>query len=84
MTKATQPTAGGAQDDAAKKWRRRRIFLRSGQALMIVGAVVAIVHWLTHLEAFGPGQPPGWLDLAVGYPTAAVLILVGAILSSKK
>ncbi|MES2093667.1 MAG: hypothetical protein V4531_07635 [Actinomycetota bacterium] len=84
MTKATQKTAGTPQDDAARKWRRRRRFLRSGQALMIVGALVAIVHWLTHLEAFGPGQPPGWVDLAVGYPTAAVLILAGAILSSKK
>jgi hypothetical protein len=84
MTKARQIAAGGSQDDGTQKWRRHRRFVRAGQVVMIIGALVAITHWLTHLEAFGPGQPPGWLDLAAGYPLATVLILGGAILTGKK
>ena len=70
--------------EAQRTYRRRRKFLRIGQALMALGALVAVSHWLAHLEAFGPGQPPGWLDLVAGYPTGAVLIVAGAILASKK
>lgn len=84
MTPTAHLTAGGSQDDAARKFRRHRRFLRAGQVIMIIGALVGIVHWLTHLEAFGSGQPPGWVDLAAGYPLAAALILAGAILSGKK
>jgi len=58
--------------------------VRLGQALMIVGAIVAATHWLAHIEAFGPGQPPGWLDLAAGYPTGVLLLLAGAILAGRK
>ena len=78
--KKTKPELNEAQ----RKYRRRQKFLRTGQALMVIGALVAITHWLAHLEAFGPGQPPGWLDLVAGYPTGAVFIVVGAILASKK
>ncbi|MET4781573.1 hypothetical protein ABIB56_001570 [Glaciihabitans sp. UYNi722] len=84
MTPTGSPAAGDSPDEKTRKWRRHRRFVRAGQVLMIVGALVAIVHWLTHLEAFGPGQPPGWLDLVAGYPAAAVLILAGAILTGKK
>ena len=84
MTPATHIAANGSHDDATRNWRRRRRFLRAGQVLMLTGAVIALIHWLTHLEAFGPGQPPGWLDLAAGYPIGAILILAGAILSGKK
>ena len=71
-------------NEAQRKYRRRQKFLRTGQALMVIGALIAITHWLAHLEAFGPGQPPGWLDLVAGYPTGAVFIVVGSILASKK
>jgi hypothetical protein len=84
MTPTGSLAAGDSSDDKTRKWRRHQRFLRAGQVLMIIGALVAIVHWLTHLEAFGPGQPPGWLDLAAGYPLAAVLILAGAMLTGKK
>lgn len=77
-------SASSSQDDGVRTWKRRRRFLHAGQALMIVGAVIAIVHWLTHLEAFGPGQPAGWLDLAAGYPMGAAFIFAGAILAGKK
>lgn len=70
--------------DAEKSWRQHRRLVRAGQALMLAGAAVALVHWLAHLEAFGPGQPPGWLDLAAGYPTGAVLLILGAVLAGRK
>ena len=94
-THGTGPIAGGEPvskrtkkqpelNEAQRKYRRRRRFLRTGQALMVVGALIAISHWLAHLEAFGPGQPPGWLDLVAGYPAGGLLIVVGAILAGKK
>jgi len=46
--------------------------------MMALGAIVAIAHLLGHLGAFG-GQPSGWQDLAVGYPTGGFLFLGGAI-----
>ena len=51
---------------------------------LIAGVVVGIVHWLTHIEAFGPEQPPLWLDLVAGYPMAAVLLIAGGIVAGEK
>jgi|TARA_R110002020_G_scaffold3242_3_gene14714 hypothetical protein len=51
---------------------------------MIGGAAVGIIHWLAHLEAFGPAQPEGWVDLVAGYPAAALLVIVGAVVASRK
>jgi len=65
-------------------WRRRRTRVRLGQIIMLIGAGVAVVHWLAHIEAFGPGQPPGWVDLAAGYPTGVVIVVIGAIVASAK
>lgn len=72
------------EQEASRKYRLRRIYRRSGQVLMIVGALVLIQHWLVHLEAFGPGQPPLWMNLVSGYPTGAVLLFIGAILAGTK
>lgn len=70
--------------DPAQKYRRRQRNLRIGQAIMLIGALVAVVHWLSHLEVFGPGQPEGWIDLVAGYPMGLLLVIVGAIVSSRK
>lgn len=51
---------------------------------MAAGAIVAIIHWLAHLEVFGPGQLSGWLDLVAGYPTGALLLITGAILAGRR
>lgn len=69
---------------ARRAYRRRQLYLRGGQALMIVGALMAFIHWLAHIEAFGPGQPEGWVDLAVGYPMGVLLLITGAILAGRK
>jgi hypothetical protein len=71
-------------NDGERKWRRRRIFLRTGQAIMAVGAGVAIVHWLTHIGTFGPTQPPLLLDFVAGYPMGGLILVVGAIVASRK
>ncbi|VXB06269.1 hypothetical protein [Plantibacter sp. T3] len=73
-----------AEDLARRKYRRRQRFLRAGQALMVTGALIGISHWLAHLGAFGPEQPPGWLDLAAGYPMAAAFLIAGAIVAGQK
>lgn len=70
--------------DPHGQWRRHRLLVRLGQTLMTLGGIVILVHWLAHLEVFGPGQPPGWLDLAAGYPTGAVLLIGGAILAGRR
>lgn len=78
------PAAAATPDDAQRKYRRRQRYLRIGQALMAVGFIVAFIHWLAHLEAFGPAQPEGWIDLVAGYPMGALLVIAGAILASRK
>ena len=83
MTRKTTPRPN-QPDDFEARWRKHRLLVRLGQVLIGAGALVAIIHWLAHLEAFGPGQPPGWLDLAAGYPTGLVLVIAGAILAGRK
>lgn len=86
MARARSPKA--SRDDSefahAQAWRRHRLLVRAGQALLVVGALVGIIHWLTHLEIFSTTQPPGWLDLAAGYPMAAFLLVLGAVLAGRK
>ena len=82
-TKAAKPTLS-AEELARKKYWRGRRFVRIGQALMLAGGLVALVHWLAHIEAFGPQQPPLWLDLVAGYPMGGVLLVVGAIVAGQK
>ncbi len=72
------------QTDGDQKWRRRRLFLRTGQAIMIAGGLILIVHWLVHLEVFGAQQPPLIVDLAAGYPAGFLVFIVGAIVASRK
>lgn len=58
--------------------RKKRRLIRTGQVLMVLGAVVGLIHLFAHLGLFG-GQPPGVVDLLVGYPTAGLLFLAGAV-----
>jgi hypothetical protein len=54
--------------------RRRRT---GGWVLVGIGAVMAVVHMITHL---GRLQIIGMQDLLIGYPMAAVVILAGFLL----
>lgn len=62
--------------------RRRRRLVRAGQILMAAGVLIVLTHWLGHLGAFG-GQPSSLADLVVGYPTGAVMFLIGAVLAGQ-
>lgn len=78
------PADPRSPEDAHHKYRRRQRNLRIGQAIMAAGFVIALIHWLAHLEAFGPAQPEGWVDLVAGYPMGVLLLIAGAILASRK
>lgn len=57
-----------------RRERRRRVV---GWALVGIGAVMAVVHMITHL---GRLQIIGMQDLLIGYPMAVVLVLAGFML----
>lgn len=81
---ATKKIAESSPNDFERSWKIHRRLVRIGQVLMIVGVLVAATHWLAHLEAFGPGQPPGWVDLVAGYPAGVLLIVVGAVMAGRR
>ncbi|WP_427136258.1 hypothetical protein [Pseudarthrobacter sp. S9] len=68
--------------DAESRYRLHRRLLRTGQALMAAGALVAISHWIAHLAATGQG-PSLTEDIFIDYPTGALLILIGAVLAGR-
>lgn len=77
-------TAAERRDaDRARAFRRRRRLIRAGQALMAVGAAIAVVHWLGHVGVFG-AQPSNLTDLLAGYPAGALVFIVGAILAGQR
>lgn len=59
---------------AYRRVRRRRV---AGWLLVGVGAIMAVVHMVTHL---GRLHLMGYQDLLVGYPMAGVLVLGGFLL----
>lgn len=66
------------EEEARQKYRRKRRFRRAGQALMLAAVVIGVQHWLWHLGMFG-GDAPLWSDFYIGYPTAALLLIAGAM-----
>lgn len=66
-------TSSSAADPLAAYSRYRRR-VRLGQALMVVGGIIAAVHVVMHLS----GSPSGWTDILAGYPTAGLIFLAGA------
>ncbi|HEX2864578.1 MAG TPA: hypothetical protein VHN99_08405 [Deinococcales bacterium] len=64
------------------RWRRHRRLVRTGQALMVLGGLVAAAHWIAHLQP--PPGPSALEDILIGYPTGALLVLVGAVLAGRK
>lgn len=78
----SQPPArppAGRRDDPAEQWRHHRRAVRAGQALMLIGGLVVIVHVVAHLA----GSPSGWVDLAAGYPTGGLIFLAGVVTAGR-
>ncbi len=68
-------------DDAGKRYRNHRRLVRGGQALMVVGALVALAHLIAHMSIVG--GPPVIQDLLIGYPTGGLLVLAGAVMAGQ-
>lgn len=70
-------------EEFRRLYQRQRRKIRLGQALMVFGIVLGLIHVIAHLAPPGQ-QPSGLVDLAVGYPAAALLIIIGAVLAGQK
>ncbi|UKA68411.1 hypothetical protein LFT44_08525 [Arthrobacter sp. FW306-05-C] len=70
------------ETEAQARYRRHRRLVRIGQVLMGLGALVAIAHWIAHLAPTGPGPSP-MEDIFIGYPTGALLLLIGAVIAGR-
>ena len=84
--KQSRTRAGGAQipqvSSASTKrmsYRKRRNRRVGGWVLVSIGTFVGITHWFSHL-GFLHIASPAVQDLAIGYPMAVLLIVVGAML----
>lgn len=71
---ASTKRAGNARQNE----KQRRWLKPAGVALLVVGGGIGVNHWLAHLGTYGD-QPPGWVDLAAGYPMAGILLVIGGI-----
>lgn len=62
----------------AQKVTHRRWLKPAGIGLLVIGSGVGVNHWIAHIGIYG-AQPPGWVDLAAGYPMAGLLLVLGGI-----
>ncbi len=63
-------------DRQLSNWTKRRVISWS---LFVVGAMVAVQHLLAHAGWRPIPISMGWQDILIGYPTALVLAIIGAI-----
>ncbi len=78
-TRAQQQQAEGRRQLTVRHYQMRRL---GGWSLIWVGVAVGVSHWLTHLGLWRFASD-GVMDLTAGYPTAALLVVVGSIALSK-
>lgn len=74
--KADADAAQRAFEVAVRRYGRRR---QLGWTLLVLGAVVAATHLLSHAEAVDLRMSAGWQDLLIGYPTAALFVIIAAV-----
>ncbi|OMH36308.1 hypothetical protein [Tersicoccus sp. Bi-70] len=70
------------RNDAESRWRRYRWILRAGQAVMALGGLILLAHWIAHLQS--PPGPSAMADIIVGYPIGVLLLLGGGIMAGQK
>jgi hypothetical protein len=82
LKKAEQATAQQQAAEAKKltpqQYMRRRFF---GWTLVALAVLVGVSHWLAHVGVLY--EDTGLYDLTIGYPTAGLLGIAGAIVLSK-
>lgn len=57
-------------------WTPRRVL---GWGVIASAVVMAIIHWLAHLDVRMVPIAMGWQDLLLGYPMAMLLLVIGAL-----
>lgn len=88
-TKAQRPQARKTQTEQQRASERKQITLRQyrmrrvlGWSLVGLALVIGVSHWLAHIGAWGFASQ-GVMDLVAGYPVAAALGVLGAIILTK-
>lgn len=66
-----------AADNFNRRLRNYMILVWTGRVLMLIGVLIAAQHLLAHAGYRPIGLSMGAQDLLVGYPTAALVALVG-------
>lgn len=75
------PAEEETPEQLRQRYRRKRRTVRTGQIIMLVGALVGVYHLVSHFGVFGPVPP---LEMVIGYPIAGAIFLTGAILGGRK
>ena len=71
-------------DDIARRVRHERRMTWAGRALMTAGLLVAAQHLVAHAGVRLIPVGMGTQDLAIGYPTAMVLVIAGLMIWGRK
>ncbi len=77
--RAVLPEQASTRSTKRASYRNRRRKRLAGWSLVTAGAVIGVSHWLSHL-GFIRIASPGVEDVAIGYPVAVLLMVVGAML----
>lgn len=72
-------TPAAREEETRRKYQKRNRDRRWAIGLVSAGAVVGVQHWLEHLSVISWPFDPTIQDLTIGYPTAALLIIVGLV-----
>jgi len=78
-TQAAQEKARKRKQISLRAYRFRRAF---GWSLVSLGIIVAVSHWLSHIQLWGFGSQ-GAMDLVAGYPMAGLLGISGAVILTR-
>ncbi|CAN5685778.1 hypothetical protein BH18ACT17_BH18ACT17_02340 [soil metagenome] len=78
-TRAQQQQAEERHQLTVRQYQIRRL---GGWVLIGAGIAVGVSHWLSHLDLWRFASD-GVMDLTAGYPTAALLVVIGSIVLSK-
>lgn len=89
VRRKTRPATGtvsatAKQAQTYRDYRRRERLRKIGFLLIAAGIALALEHAAAHLGAFGRAQPSALVDLTLGWPLAAVIVIVGMILAGQR
>ena len=77
-------SAAAKRAQTYRDYRRRERLRKLGFVLIALGVALALEHAAAHLGAFGRAQPSALIDLTLGWPLAAVIVIIGMILAGQR